>query len=122
MTDPLNNATKNNELSPDGQKLDQKEIEAQTPQIGGRKKLRAIPDIPLDCQKWVMDYKKNIPKMYIGQYERAMKGQSKALALKVKCLDCCCFIRAEVEHCTVYTCPLWPYRPYQGKRSKKYHV
>ena len=34
-------------------------------------------------------------------------------AIKAKCLDCCSFDRSEITHCTVVTCPLHPWRPFQ---------
>jgi hypothetical protein len=34
-------------------------------------------------------------------------------AIKAKCLDCGGFDRDEVRLCTVATCPLCPWRPYQ---------
>jgi len=32
------------------------------------------------------------------------------LAIRGKCLDCCCGQAAEVRECPVYTCGLWPFR------------
>jgi hypothetical protein len=46
---------------------------------------------------------------------RAFAGNSKAAALKAKCLDCCCYDKKEVKLCSVETCPLHKYRPYQSK-------
>ena len=41
-------------------------------------------------------------------------------AIKLKCLDCTCGSRAEVEQCTVKTCPIYYFRlgknPYAKKR------
>ena len=31
-------------------------------------------------------------------------------AIRLKCLDCCCGVSAEVKLCTCVTCPLYPYR------------
>lgn len=48
---------------------------------------------------------------------RAYSGKSKATALKAKCLDCSNFQREEITNCTVFGCPLHPYRPYQNKEK-----
>jgi hypothetical protein len=39
---------------------------------------------------------------------------SKALAVKAKCLDCCCWQSEEIKQCQSVTCPLWRVRPYQN--------
>lgn len=36
-------------------------------------------------------------------------------AIQAKCLDCVNFVRDEITYCTVKTCPLFEYRPYQIK-------
>ena len=55
----------------------------------------------------------SIPEVYRSNYKKAMSGNSRAAAVKAKCLDCTCWNRTEVAHCSVETCPLWPYRPYR---------
>lgn len=40
-------------------------------------------------------------------------GLSPRQAIRVKCLDCCGYERAEVAECRVVTCPLWAIRPYR---------
>lgn len=42
--------------------------------------------------------------------EKAARG-SRANAIKLKCLDCCCWNYAEVRRCEIRGCPLWPFRP-----------
>lgn len=59
------------------------------------------------------DYLLTIPTSIRGIFERAFLGNSKAAAIKAKCLDCCCFNKDEVRNCSVKKCPLWVYRPYQ---------
>jgi hypothetical protein len=39
-------------------------------------------------------------------------------AIKAKCMDCASFQKEEITECSVKTCPLYAYRPYQ-KRVKK---
>jgi hypothetical protein len=48
-------------------------------------------------------------------FVKAFSGKSKALAIKSKCIECCAYQKAEVTACNVKGCPLWRYRPYQGK-------
>ena len=31
-------------------------------------------------------------------------------AIRARCLDCCGNNQAEVRHCVVWACPIWPYR------------
>ena len=55
-----------------------------------------------------------VPRAYRGVIQKAFDGvASPRQAIKAKCLDCGGFMRAEVAHCQVIHCPLWPYRPYQ---------
>ena len=35
---------------------------------------------------------------------------SRAKAIRLKCLDCCCNQPAEVRRCPAQDCPLWRYR------------
>ena len=39
-------------------------------------------------------------------------------AIRSKCLDCCCWVAAEVRQCPVRDCVLWPYRMGSGTRAK----
>ena len=39
-----------------------------------------------------------------------MERISRAKAIRMKCLDCCCDNMAEVRKCPVIHCPLWRYR------------
>ena len=52
-------------------------------------------------------------KMYVGVFESAYRGNSKANAIKAMCLDCVGYIRSEVTNCTSLGCPLWTQRPFQ---------
>ena len=36
-------------------------------------------------------------------------------AIKAMCLACVGYERDSVRNCTGYSCPLWKYRPFQGK-------
>jgi hypothetical protein len=57
-------------------------------------------------------------KLYLGVFEKAFSGTSRANAIKAKCLDCCCFQRAEITNCAVPNCPLYDYRPYQSGQEE----
>jgi len=47
-------------------------------------------------------------------------------AIRLKCMDCCCWQRSEVTRCASVECPLWPFRsghvpgrkPRRGGNSK----
>ena len=64
-------------------------------------------------------YMDDIPAVYRRQYNKAMVGKSLRAAINSRCLDCCCWQRTEVRDCPAENCPLYPYRPYQNKRSKE---
>jgi len=55
-----------------------------------------------------------VPDRWHNIVDKAEKG-SKSAAIKLKCLDCCCWQPPEIKHCTCVGCPLFPVRPYQGK-------
>ena len=60
-----------------------------------------------------------ITKLYEGVFKKAFSGKSKASALKAKCLDCTNLDRKEITLCTVKSCPIWLYRPYQEKTEQE---
>ena len=41
---------------------------------------------------------------------------TRAKAIRLKCLDCCCGQRAEIRNCEIKTCPLWRFR--MGKEEQ----
>lgn len=45
-----------------------------------------------------------------------MKRVTRAKAIRLKCLDCCCGHPGDVRNCPVTKCPLYPYR--MGKEDK----
>ena len=47
------------------------------------------------------------------------KKITRAKAIRLKCLDCCCGSNAEVRNCPVKNCPLWRYR--MGSEKKSVH-
>jgi hypothetical protein len=56
-----------------------------------------------------------VPPMYREMAGRAYDGTGgRAEAVRVNCLACAGWQRAEITACTVRKCPLWHYRPYQG--------
>lgn len=62
------------------------------------------------------NYHDNIPDLHNGAYrkvwKRAIEKRSLAAAVKAKCLDCCCWVAAEIKDCRVPGCPLYELRPY----------
>ena len=63
-------------------------------------------------------WRENIPNLFSGsyrkQYDKAINRESMRAAINSKCLNCMCWEQAEVKRCDIITCPLYPYRPYQG--------
>lgn len=59
---------------------------------------------------------------YTPRYEnlakRVFSGRSRGAAIKLACLQCCCWQRNEVRDCTIGGCALHQYRPYQEKGEK----
>ena len=45
------------------------------------------------------------------------EGGSLTAAVKLMCLDCTCWQRAEIRDCTIARCPLYPHRPYQSQED-----
>jgi len=65
--------------------------------------------------KWA----KHMPESHRRTYVKAICHKSGAAAIKAKCLDCCNWQRIEVQNCTCIECPLYEYRPYQGKQRAR---
>jgi hypothetical protein len=55
--------------------------------------------------------------------EAGHKQMSPLEAIRLKCLDCCCYQPSEVRLCEAVTCPLWPFRagkhPYTKRRLQE---
>lgn len=59
-------------------------------------------------------YLNTVPPKVRPLFGKAYAGvASPRQAIQTKCLQCCHADRGEITHCTVTTCPLWCYRPYQ---------
>lgn len=54
---------------------------------------------------------------YLALAKSVKKGSLKA-AVKLKCIECSNFQKDEIKNCQVFTCPLWPVRPYKTKLLK----
>lgn len=67
----------------------------------------------------VEDYIAAAPVSARGTLEKAFSGQSRAAAVKAKCLTCSNYERADVTDCRVFDCPLWPWRPYQRNSRRE---
>lgn len=53
-----------------------------------------------------------VPDKYNSLLQRLKNGSLKA-AIKLKCLECSCWVSKEVGLCKVNACPLFPIRPFQ---------
>jgi len=62
----------------------------------------------------IAEYRKQIPKIYRTNYDKAIKGRSLRAAVNAQCLECTGWQREEVRLCTNVVCPLYPYRPYKN--------
>jgi hypothetical protein len=56
--------------------------------------------------------RREFPRMALSIISQAEKGSLPA-AIKLMCLDCCCWERKEIRDCVIVGCPLYPHRPYQ---------
>lgn len=61
------------------------------------------------------------PKRYLPLVDKAEKGSLKA-CLKLKCLECANWQAVEVKLCEIISCPLFPTRPFQGKKVEEEEV
>ena len=59
----------------------------------------------------IAERRAQIPKLYRGIYDKAIRGRSRKAAMHSFCVECCGYQIAEVFLCTDLACPLWPYRP-----------
>jgi len=60
----------------------------------------------------IEELRASVPLSLYPLVDRIENG-SKVSAIKMKCLECCCFVKSEVRDCEIKTCPLWSIRPYQ---------
>ena len=60
---------------------------------------------------------KNLPADMQMGYLKALGGKSRTAAIKANCLDCVCWVRAEVTKCPMLACPFWTYRPFQKQEA-----
>lgn len=76
----------------------------------------------MDDYETLRRWRSNIPNKHNGSYRRtwdkAIAKKSMRAAVNAKCQDCMCWQGAEVKRCDIITCPLWQYRPLQGKDEK----
>lgn len=56
--------------------------------------------------------RKGIPDFLVRFYDAALKGKSRKMAIRAKCLDCCAWDRKEATQCPSVECPLYPYNPF----------
>jgi hypothetical protein len=61
--------------------------------------------------------RREFPKIALPLIAKVENG-SMAAAVKLKCLDCSGWVKAEVRDCVIRECPLYPVRPYQKIRTR----
>ena len=54
----------------------------------------------------------------VKTFEKAYTGNSRRLAMRAMCLQCCWLDRQAVAECQSTICPLWKFRPFQNKLVK----
>ena len=62
-------------------------------------------------EEQIAERRAQIPKLYRGIYDKAVKGRSRKAAMHAFCLECVGFQIKEVYLCTDLGCALYPYRP-----------
>lgn len=56
------------------------------------------------------------PTLYRKGYLKVTKGRAPPRrAIRIMCLHCCGWERAESSQCTAYGCPLWVYNPWRAE-------
>lgn len=50
-----------------------------------------------------------------------MKRITRAKAIRLKCLDCCCESQVDVRECPTKSCALWRYRMGREERDDLYY-
>ncbi len=62
----------------------------------------------------LQEHRAAMPSKYRKLFDRVTSGgASPREAIKLNCLECCGYVRSEVERCSGYTCAFYAYRPYQ---------
>jgi len=54
------------------------------------------------------------PRKYRGLWDKGIKGNSRAAAIRLYCLECVSYVQKEVHLCASKTCPLYKYRMYDA--------
>ena len=65
-----------------------------------------------------LDQVRKLAPSKVGVLKRAYGGNSLRAAVNANCLDCMGYEKGMVRDCSILSCPLHPYRPYQLKGSK----
>jgi hypothetical protein len=59
--------------------------------------------------------RQTFPRMALPVIAQAERGSLPA-AIKLMCLDCSAWVKAEIRYCVIRACPLYPRRPYRRIR------
>ncbi len=68
-------------------------------------------------EEQIAERRKQMPRSYRANYDRAVKGKSLRGAINAQCLECVCWVTKEVRLCTDLACPLCAVRPYQSSQN-----
>lgn len=65
-----------------------------------------------EIKKERLEYLKSLPfhGRFDARYKKAWAKKGRTPAVRMKCIDCMGFQLAEVDRCTIVTCPLYEYR------------
>lgn len=68
----------------------------------------------LSTAERVAKHRADMPELYRKMFDRCTSGKaSPREAIKMQCLECWGYVRAETTACDNCACPLFAYRPYQ---------
>lgn len=63
------------------------------------------------------DMKNKTPKSFVDLADKIIDTGSMKLAIKMNCLQCTNYQRAEIRDCDITRCVMWNFRPFQGKST-----
>ena len=73
--------------------------------------IRKPVQLPLSVQRErkerIQEQLQFIPPSLRSRYKKVMSSGSKAMASRLRCIECSGWNVAEVRKCKAYTCPLW---------------
>ena len=80
--------------------------------------LKSLDGARQDAREALLQKLRQMPSLYRRFYLKALTGKSRRAAMKVHCLECAGWSRAEVALCESVSCALWAYRAYKKARRR----